>query len=200
MKKDYCYSAGFDYHTEKLFRRAEFLGQGNNGIVFKLPENKVIKIFAEEKVCKDESYILLRAKKSDFFPKVYSVGKLYIVRDMVNGVRLDKYIKRYGINERISKNIFYVLKDFERLKFTKVDSRCKDLYVCSGQKIMIIDPKKNYSKIVPYPRHLMKGLNKLSVLDAFILNIASIDKNLAADWKERFSEYSKKKVTDYIIK
>ena len=42
MKKYHCYSGDFDEKTEKLFREAEFLGQGNNGVVYSLPENKVI--------------------------------------------------------------------------------------------------------------------------------------------------------------
>ena len=58
MKKNHCYSAEFDFYTEQLFKKAQFLGQGNNGIVYKLPENKVVKIFVESKVCRDESYIL----------------------------------------------------------------------------------------------------------------------------------------------
>lgn len=64
MKKNHCYSASFDLKTEGLFREAEFLGQGNNGIVYKVPENKVIKLFYEEKVWYDEAYILTRDRKS----------------------------------------------------------------------------------------------------------------------------------------
>lgn len=199
MKKYHCYSAELDFYTEKLFEKAEFLGQGNNGIVYKLPENKVVKIFVESKVCRDESYILSRTGKSKSFPKMYRHGKLYITRDMVNGIRLDKYIKEYGLDNKISENIFYVLKEFKKLKFTKIDSRCKDLYVCKKKKIMVIDPKKCFSKKVSYPRHLMKGLFKLNVLDEFLDNVSRLDEKKAIEWQEKFNKYCIEKIKEYDI-
>ena len=45
MVRTYAYSANFDKETERLFRKAVFLGEGHNGIVYGLPENKAIKIF-----------------------------------------------------------------------------------------------------------------------------------------------------------
>lgn len=123
MKKNHCYSANFDEKTEFLFRKSVFLGQGNNGIVYKLPENKVIKLFVQEKVCRDEASILIKTRKSKYFPKMYSKGDLYIVREMVNGIQLDKYIKRYGLDAEICKNLYKLLKEFKRLKFTKIDTR-----------------------------------------------------------------------------
>ena len=35
MKRNFAYSANFDEKTELLFRQAEYLGQGNNGVVYK---------------------------------------------------------------------------------------------------------------------------------------------------------------------
>ena len=78
--------------TEKLIREAEYLGKGNNGVVYLLPDNKVIKIFNSPKVCKDEYNTLVRSKKkSKYFPRVYEHGKHYIIRDFVGGIRLDKF-------------------------------------------------------------------------------------------------------------
>ena len=91
MKKNFGYSADFDDSTEMLFREATYLGQGNNGIVYELPEKKAIKIFLTQKVCNDESNILLNTNGSRYFPRIYKRGKLYIVRDMVEGERLDDY-------------------------------------------------------------------------------------------------------------
>lgn len=36
---------------------------------------------------------------------------------------------------------------------------------------MIIDPKKAYTRKVDHPRHLMKGLNRIGVLDEFFKGI-----------------------------
>ena len=189
MKKYHCYSACFDKKTEELFKNAEFLGQGNNGIVYKLPEHKVIKIFAEEKVCIDESHALVRAKGSKYFPRVYSIGQLYIVREMVEGIQLDKYIKKNGLNKEIAANIYKLTKEFKKMKFSKIDTRCKDIMVDKHNKIMIIDPKKCFKRKVDYPRHLMKGFLKLGVLDEFLMYIEEIDKKKSREWRCKFKKY-----------
>jgi len=189
LKKYHCYSADFDKKTEELFKSAEFLGQGNNGVVYELPEHKVIKIFVEEKVGLDESYVLIKAKGSKYFPKVYSVGKLYIVREMVDGIPLDKYIKKNGLNKEIALNIYKLIKEFKKINFTKIDTRCKDIMVGSNNKIMIIDPKKCFKRKIDYPRHLMKGFLKLGVLDEFLMYIEDINKKKSKEWKCKFDKY-----------
>ena len=40
----------FDKELEKLFREAKFLGEGHNGIVYELPENKAVKIFTNKRL------------------------------------------------------------------------------------------------------------------------------------------------------
>lgn len=91
-----------------------------------------------------------------------------MIRDLVDGIRLDKHIKENGLSERLVRNIYELLLEFKRLKFKKLDIRCKDVYVSEDEKLMIIDPKKAYSRKVDYPRHLMKGLCKVGVLDEFL--------------------------------
>ena len=76
MVRTYAYSADFDKETEKLFRKAVFLGEGHNGIVYELPENKAIKIFQEAKVCREEAEILKKVSKSTYFPHVYNIGRI----------------------------------------------------------------------------------------------------------------------------
>lgn len=189
MKRNFAYSANFDEKTEELFRQAEYLGQGNNGIVYELPDNKVIKIFLTKKVCNDEGKILFRTNGSKYFPKIYAKGDLYVIRDMVKGERLDGYISKHGLSENLIKNIYNMLKEFKKLKFTKIDTRCKDIYVSEDETIMLIDPKKAYSRKVNYPRHLMKGLNKIGVLEQFLSGIGKIDKKKATKWKDEFNRY-----------
>ena len=189
MKKNFAYSADFDENTEKLFRKANYLGQGNNGIVYEVPDNKAIKIFLTRKVCNDEGSILARTNGSKYFPRLYKRGKLYVIRDMVQGERLDKYIKEHGLSQRLTKNIYDLLLEFKKLKFTKLDTRCKDIFVSENERLMIIDPKKAYTRKVDYPRHLMKGLERVGVLDEFLNGISEIDEKKALKWKLKFKRY-----------
>lgn len=189
MKKNFAYSVDFDENTEKLFREADYLGQGNNGIVYELPDKKAIKIFLRKKVCNDEGSILTKTNGSKYFPRLYKKGKLYVIRDLVEGSRLDKYIKHNGLSEILITNIFDLLLEFERLRFKRLDIRCKDIYVLDNGRLMIIDPKKAYVRNVNYPRHLMKGLNKIGVLEKFFEGIRKIDSKKAVSWELKFKRY-----------
>lgn len=193
MPRTYSYSADFDEETEILFRDAILLGEGHNGIVFELPNNKAIKIFQESKCCREEGKILIKVDKSKYFPKVYSLGKFYIVREKVDGNRLDYYIKKRGFNYEISEQLYDLIREFKKLNFTKIDARCRDIYITSENKIKVIDPKQYYKKKVNYPRHLMKGLEKLGVLDSFLEDIRLIDVKTAGEWEKRYNQYLQNK-------
>ena len=189
MKKNFGYSVDFDENTEKLFKEAKYLGQGNNGIVYELPNSKAIKIFLSKKVCNDEGSILLKTSGSKYFPRLYKKGEYYIVRDKVEGERLDKYIKSHGLNRTLVEKLYKLLIEFRKLKFKKLDIRCKDIMVSENETLMIIDPKKAYERKVDYPRHLMKGLRRLGVLEQFIDEIERINSRKAKEWKKKFSVY-----------
>lgn len=188
MPRTYAYSANFDSETEKLLREAKFLGEGHNGIVFELPDNKALKIFTEEKCCREEGETLKSVNKSKYFPKIYKMGSNYILREKVYGERLDEYIRKNGLNFEVSKSIHDLLNEFRKLNFTKIDIRCRDIYV-NKNKVMIIDPKHYYRRKVNYPRHLLKGLHKLGVLKDFIYYIKKIDLKEGLEWESKFKNY-----------
>ena len=189
MARTYSYSADFDAETEELFKEAVFLGEGHNGIVYELPDNKAVKIFQESKCCKEEGEILKKVSRSKYFPKVYNMGKFYIVRDKVEGHRLDHYIKKKGFNYEIAENLYYLIEEFKRLKFTKLDARCRDIYITRDNKVMVIDPKQCYKRKVNYPRHLMKGLDKVGVLESFLEDIRLVDIKVAREWEKKYKQY-----------
>lgn len=189
MVRTYAYSANFDRETEKLFRKASFLGEGHNGIVYELPENKAVKIFQEVKVCKAEAEILNMVSKSTYFPNVYSVGELYMVREKIDGERLDHFVKKNGMNRELAKNLYKLIEEFKRLRFTKLDIRCRDIYVKENLSIRVIDPKACYKKKVSYPRHLMKGLKKIECLENFLNYVKDIDKRCGEHWEKKMNQY-----------
>ncbi len=193
MPRTYSYSADFDAETEELFKKAVFLGEGHNGIVYELPNNKAIKIFQEAKCCREEGEILKKVSRSKYFPKIYNLGKFYIVRDKIKGKRLDYYIKKKGFNYEVSEGLYNLIIEFKRLKFTKLDARCRDIYITDDKNIMVIDPKQCYDKKVNYPRHLMKGLEKAGVLESFLEDIRLIDKKTAIEWEKRYNQYLQNK-------
>ncbi|MEY8764764.1 MULTISPECIES: protein kinase [Clostridium] len=192
MGKREGYYIELDEIAENMLRDANFIGCGHNGIVYSLGDNKVIKIFKNRYVCKNEYDILKKTAKSRYFPKVYLHGDYYIVRSYVSGERLDYYIKKHGFNREIAIDIIQLIKEFKKLGFTKLDIRCKDLYVDGDFSIKVIDPKNNYSRSCDYPRHLMKGLGKLGVLDDFLEIVKKEYNENYKKWNFKIRRYLKK--------
>jgi RIO-like serine/threonine protein kinase len=186
------YYIQLDDIAEKFLRIGQFLGEGHNGIVYLLPDDKVIKIFKDKKVCESEFNILKKTTKSKHFPQIYYHGSNYIVRSYARGVRLDYYIKENGLDYNAAYSIIELLKEFKKLGFTKLDIRCKDLYLDENFYLNVIDPKNNYSKHCIYPRHLMKGLNKLGVLGDFLDAVNSEYTEVYDDWSFRIKRYLKR--------
>lgn len=194
MSKNFDYSLkNLSHKIEESLRKSSFLGEGHNGVVFLLEENKVIKIFRRVNVWKDESSILKRVGKSRFFPKMYECKEGYIVREYVEGIRLDKYLRRDSLDESLCKELYLMILDFEKLGFKRIDIRCKDIYIQNDYTLKIIDPKNNYKKRVSYPRHLFKGLYKRNELDRFLDYLFKVDKKRAVVWKNKFEEYAERK-------
>lgn len=192
-------SKNFDYSSkdvpkkiEDALKNATKLGEGHNGVVFLFENGDTIKFFRRHDAWLDESYILKKVKGSKFFPHIREVGDNYIVRDYVGGERLDKYLKSNKMDKTLAKELYAMILEFERLKFKRLDIRCKDIfYDTKTCKVMIIDPKKNYSKKVSYPRHLMKGIYKKDALKDFLEIIKSIDPKRGRHWEMKIEGYLK---------
>lgn len=176
------------YSDINLFE-CKFLGKGHNGAVYLLPDNKVIKICFVMKDFHGESYILKKVKGNRYFPKLYEIGGNYMIRDYVDGMPLKNYIKKNGLTRNLVLDILAMLKEFEKLKFKKIDVRLKDVFIEPSGKLMIIDPQKFYSKERDFPRHLSKGLYKLGVLDFFMEVLKKEEPKLYKKWHHKINNY-----------
>lgn len=190
MEGRFNYQIKWDQKLEKHLRNSEFLGKGHNGIVYLLKNRKILKIFSEEEVCAEEYDILRRASKtSKHFPKVFGYKKNYIIREFVDGVPLDKYLEKNGFNENLGRNLVNLILEFKKLKFTRVDIRCKDLYVQKDMSLMVIDPKHQFTKHVDYPRHLMKGIYNIGLLADFLKYVRKFSPENFKFWSESINRY-----------
>ena len=93
------------------------------------------------------------------------------------------------MNTILAHNIIEMLKEFNRLKFKKIDIRCKDIFVLFDGNLKVIDPKKFYSKNRDFPRHLSKGLYKLGVLDTFFIVLKEDEPELYKKWYLKTNVY-----------
>jgi predicted Ser/Thr protein kinase len=176
-----------DFDTNLL--QCTFLGKGHNGVVYLLPDGKVIKVCFTESSCRGEYYILNRVNGNKYFPKVYGMNGNYMVRDYVGGTSLKDYVKEYGFSKELGDKLIILLEEFDKLKFTKRDIRCKDVFVEPDGNLRIIDPKKSFSKERDFPRHLAKGLQKLGVLEEFMERLKLNRPEKYKKWSKKIYEY-----------
>lgn len=60
--------------AEKMLRKGEFLGSGHNGIVYLLPDKKVIKIFKEKRYVKKKEKFYKKLIIANIFPRYMIMG------------------------------------------------------------------------------------------------------------------------------
>ncbi len=173
------------------------LGEGHNGFIYLLPEGKVIKICKNVKSCRNEYEILKRIRKNRYFPRVYGMLGNYMIRDYVDGIPLNKYIKSHGLDRELAIELIGLLDEFRKLGLRKQDIRCKDIMVDPSQNLMVIDPKKFYSKDRNFPKHLSKGLYRLGVLDTFMEIVRQEKPKLYRKWDLNIKQYISEKQKEY---
>lgn len=172
-----------DYSDEEFdLKGCTYIGEGHNGIVYMLKDGRVIKIFKDIQDGINEYLILKKVDSSRYFPRVYECGENYMIRDYVDGVSLKEYIRKNGTSKKLIDNIIALLEEFKRLNFTKLDIRCKDIFVQDNYKLMVIDPKSTFTKTKRYPHRLMIGMNKVGALEMFIEVLQNEKPRLYKKW------------------
>jgi predicted Ser/Thr protein kinase len=173
----------------------EFLGKGNNGEVYLLPDGKVIKICFDDKSFIREYNVLEKVNGNKYFPEIYEIGCNYMIRECVYGVVLSEYIRNYGMDRMLGHNIIEMLKEFNKINFKKIDLRCRDIFVQSDGSLRIIDPKKFYTKARNFPKHLSKGLYYYGVLEVFLEILKVEEPGLYIKWEPQISKYIRESMT-----
>ncbi|ADL52472.1 hypothetical protein [Clostridium cellulovorans] len=189
MGRKYFYSVQGDKRIESILKHGTYLDYGNHGVVYRVSKDKVAKIFCEADVFEKELAILRRASGNKAFPKVYGVGKYYIIREYIDGERLDIYIKNNPFDKKVYVNLYVLLQELKKMNFKKIDLRLRDLYLQKDKTIRVIDPKNSLTKSMPYPRHLMKNLHSIGALYDFLRVVKEISPWDYEFWSKSFKEY-----------
>lgn len=186
-KKDKFKKYDEDYDID--LKNCKLLGEGNNGWVYLMPDGKVIKICKEIETCRKEYIILKQVEGSHHFPRAFFQCGNYMIRDYVGGESLQEHVKRKGLSKRLALNLIGLIDEFKEYGFTKLDVRLRDLYVQGKEDIMVIDPRASFSRRVSFPRHLMKGLDKLGALNKFLQVLREKKPELSDEWIEKYKVY-----------
>lgn len=163
------------------------VGKGVEGAVFKLSNDRCVKIFANPKHMEQEKEAMLKGQGLSFMPKLYETGSNYIIREYIHGPSLPDYLKKQGtITKSMAAQIVRMIKDMKQMGY-RLDRNVKlHILVHQNKTLKVIDHVNAYEKKSneSAPVRLFETLSKLGLLDRFVKQVKEIDPELYKEWKK----------------
>jgi RIO-like serine/threonine protein kinase len=167
------------------------IGKGLQGAVFKLPDDRCVKIYSKRKFCRQEKKVLETAgKNSSIFPHVYEAGENYIIMEYLKGPSLQEYLEdTNSVSEALANEMIDLIKELRSLGFMRIDYALRHTIYDKNGKLKIIDHVNSFRIQRKYPTRLFKDLKQLGLLTSFLEHV----KNLEPDFYEQWKKTLKKK-------
>jgi predicted Ser/Thr protein kinase len=162
----------------------EVIGNGAQGVVLKLSPDRCVKLYTNSTYTNLEEKVLRATSESRFFPKTYESGKNYIVMEYLKGPSLEGFLKNEELSEHIANEILLILKEMEKLGFSRIDCILRHIFIDAEGNLKVIDHVNAFVKTRPFPKKLFGELNRLGALDKFINYIKNIDEEMYLKWKK----------------
>lgn len=168
----------------------KLIGKGAHGAVFKLNKDKCVKIYADTHNAEKEAGSYKIGQGSDIVPRLYEVGENYIIMEFIEGISLWKYLSdKKEISFDISKKIVLLLKEMNRLGFTRIDSSLRHIIFTNDEKLKAIDLVYAYIRNDKNPVKIFTELKKLGLVKQFMNQIKIIDIELFNKWIVVMAEF-----------
>ncbi len=166
------------YDKDKL----EFIGKGIHGRVYRINSNTCIKIFERREFFNKELETLRMVQNDPHFPRLYSYGDKFIVREYIEGIELDKYLLKNPLTPEISRKLLDLYAAIERAGFSRVDTMLFHVFITSEGDFKMIDTARVMKEKCSYPKLILKGLKELGLKDEFLSHVKQIRPDLHENW------------------
>ncbi|WP_044337157.1 kinase [Bacillus aquimaris] len=171
--------------TKKDLAAFEMIGDGKDGEIYKVADDKVVKYFFKEETHQRELEAMQIGQISSIMPRLYEFGDNYIVMEFVKGISLARHMKREGhIDEDMTKKILFVLDEFKRLGFTRWDTEVRHMLMNEEGEFKVIDHKRAFTSDSPVPTKLFKGMKKFGLTSEFLEHVKNLNPELHDAWKK----------------
>lgn len=166
------------------------IGIGAQGAVFRLTEDKCVKIYEESLSASAERQALVAASGSVRFPRFYEGGEHYVVMEYIRGPALRDVLKKdkSQLNDATMAQVFDILKEMRRMKFTRIDTRLGHILVTPGGLLKAIDHSGAFRVVHRAPFRLLRSMKKVGVLERFLEYAARHEPRLYEKWRQRWHE------------
>jgi putative serine/threonine protein kinase len=171
--------------SKKDLVQYEMIGDGKDGEIYKISEDKCVKYFFKEETQQKELEALKVGQVSSIMPRLYEHGDNYIVMEFVKGISLARHMKRQGyLDEELTKKILFVLDEFKRLGFTRWDTEVRHMLQNEEGEFKVIDHKRAYTSNATVPTKLLKGIKKFGLTGEFLQHVQNQRPELYHAWKK----------------
>ncbi len=165
------------------------IGAGTQGAVFKLSEEKCVKIYSDELQAKMEAEALKAGQKLPFFPKLYETGGNYVVMEYFNAPTLKEYLRNCTyIPESITIKLLTILRELKKAKFTMIDAPLRHIFVLENEELKVVDHVNAFKRIHPVPLKLLRDLNIILLKDSFLARVKELEPDTYNMWGKYFQE------------
>lgn len=158
----------------------KLVGEGNEGIVYRIDQSRCVK-FSRRKH-REEVASLEQGQGSPFFPKLHYAGRDFMLREYVEGMPLNHYLRRRTLTSDLSAQLIRLFRDLRELGFTRLDMRLSHIIVTPDGRIRIIDPTNLNKDRRSFPRKFFKGMRRRRYADTFIAHLRELDPELLERW------------------
>lgn len=163
-------------------KELQFLGAGTQGKVYRIDTQRCIKIFKRKQICANEIETLAMAQMDSHFPRLYSFGEDYIIRECIDGIELDKYLSSHPLTTKISGKIIEIYEAMNLVGFSRLDAALFHIFLTPSDEIKLIDTARAMKKKAIYPSLIIKGLAELGHKKQFLNFVKSNKPDLYTKW------------------
>ncbi|WML41762.1 hypothetical protein RCG19_08975 [Neobacillus sp. OS1-2] len=158
------------------------IGKGHQGAVYRIAEDKCVKIYGKPENAMQEQEVLLSTQALSFIPKVYETGPNYIVMEYLLGPDLNTFLKKQtSLSENITKQLLHILNTQKESGFKQIDAPLRHIIV-TNTGFKMVDHVYSFSREQDRPLELFQNLHERGFLDSFLEHVKILDPDTYAEW------------------
>jgi RIO-like serine/threonine protein kinase len=162
------------------------IGKGLQGAVFKLSDDRCVKIYSKQIYCLREKHVLQHiGEKTAILPEVYEAGENYIIMEYLTGPSLQEFLeKSKEISEELTIEIINLIKELRSLQFMRIDFSLRHTIYNKNGKLKIIDHVNSFKIHRSFPKRLFKDLKQLGLLATFLEHVKNQEPDIYEQWEK----------------
>ncbi|MEH7109117.1 hypothetical protein [Bacillus sp. JJ1764] len=162
------------------------IGKGLQGAVFKLSEDRCVKIYSRKRYCKRDSQVLREiGQQSSIVPEIYEIGDKYIIMEYLSGPSLQEiFEEQREISEPICIQMIELLHEQIRCQFPRIDFALRHAIYDGKGRLKLIDHVNSFRVKRTVPTRLLKDLKQIGLLEEFLEKVKPIEPQFYEQWKK----------------